>query len=255
MPVGPRRMQGGRTVGGHVEVVQPQGRILIVEDDLELLEVMRDFLSLSGYEVEGVPDGRAFRSAVVLRAFDLILLDLNLPDCDGLDLLATLRQTGNVLLFVVSGRHDGSSKVRALELGADDYIVKPFSAVELALRIRNALRRSAVLMAGARQGPEDSPGECFAGWKVDECGRVLVHVSGVRLNPTRAEYELFRVLVDARGAVVSREQLLDRLSVTAHVSNPETLTALVYRLRRKLLAAAGESPIVTLSGVGYRLNA
>lgn len=241
-------------MSGGDEAVMLQDRILIVEDDLELYEALRDFLSLSGYEVEGAADGRTFRSAVEQRAFDLILLDLNLPDCDGLDLLATLRQTRNVPLFVVSGRNDGPSRVRALELGADDYVVKPFSAVELALRIRNALRRSAMLAAQGQQRGAGLQSERFGGWHVDECERVLIHASGVRLNPTRAEYELFRLLVGARGAVVSREQLLDQLSATAHVSNPETLTALVYRLRRKLLAAGGESPIVTLSGVGYRLS-
>lgn len=229
-------------------------RILIVEDDLELFEVLNDFLSLSGYAVEGAADGRAFRLAIEQEGFDLILLDLNLPDCDGLDLLATLRQTRNVLLFVVSGRNDGPSRVRALELGADDYIVKPFSAVELALRIRNALRRSAAIAAPLHLRDAEVQSGGFGGWQVDECERVLVHASGARLNPTRAEYELFRLLVGAGGAVVPREQLFDQLSATAHVSNPETLTALVYRLRRKLLAAGGESPIVTLSGVGYRLS-
>ncbi|PTD98049.1 response regulator transcription factor [Pseudothauera lacus] len=228
----------------------PQACILIVEDDTALYEVMREYLALAGYRVRGAVNGGEFRAAIAESSFDLILLDLNLPDCDGLDLLAALRQRADTLLFVVSGREDGFSRERSLEIGADDYIAKPFSARELELRIRNALRRRRpqVEYLGAGALP------AFCGWRIDEALRAVVHADGHRIQLTRAEYELLHMLASARAGVVSRDRLLDRLAEVARVSNPETVTALVYRLRRKLAQHGQPDPIVTLSGVGYRLQ-
>lgn len=228
-------------------------RVLVVEDDQALFEVIRDYLRLSAYEVSGARSERECLGALTSGQFDLILLDLNLPDGDGLDLLAACREHLDTPLFVVSGRSDVHSRERSLEMGADDYITKPFSVRELELRMRNILRRQATKVVHGDLSAGDLP--TFCGWRIDEEARHLVHCAAGQLKLTLAEYELVYMLASARGAVVRRSQMLDRLAQVANVGNPETLTALVYRLRRKLGAGGLEAdPIVTLSGVGYQLK-
>jgi DNA-binding response OmpR family regulator len=208
---------------------------------------------LSGYQVSGARDEQECIAALAGETFDLILLDLNLPDCDGLDLLSGLREHLDTLLFVVSGRSDERSRLSSLELGADDYITKPFSARELELRMRNMLRRQESRGRSLEFSPSFLP--TFSGWKIDESARRVERDDGTVLNLTLAEYELLLILVNARGAVVRRDQMLDTLAQVAHVGNPETLNALVYRLRRKLARGTIEpDPIMTLSGVGYQLK-
>ena len=119
----------------------PTYKVLVLEDDAALRAVLRDFLSLMHYQVLEAADLASFRTLAGAEKFDLLLLDLNLPDGDGLALLRELAANGDTAVFVVSGRCDEQSRLQALEAGADDYIVKPFNARELEFRIRNFLRR------------------------------------------------------------------------------------------------------------------
>lgn len=216
--------------------------LLVVEDDFHLRELTREYLQIYGHQVSVAESGAAFWQQLAECTFDLILLDLNLPDADGLDLLKALRQQSDVPVFIVSARIDEPSRIRGLELGADDYIVKPFSAKELELRIRNALRR--------RESTQDAR---FVGWTLNQDSFCISHLDGRQEQLTKSEFTLLKLLLAAGGSLVPRDQLLDQLEREAGVHSAETLTALIYRLRRKMGCDKENNPIVTQSGVGYRI--
>lgn len=223
--------------------------ILIVEDDLLLTAVIADCFTMSGYKVLTAATGSAFKTAIRQHDIDLIMLDLNLPDADGMDLLRELRQNSRVLLMVVSGSQEERDRILALTFGADDFLVKPVSARELELRARNLLARQQMV---AKQPPLTTTFR--NGWQLDSQRQVLLDNEGQSCPLTQAEFALLRRLANARGAIVSRQELFDTLASEVGVTNIETLSTLVYRLRRKLLARPGEEVIVTLSKVGFRVN-
>lgn len=216
--------------------------LLVVEDDPHLRELIAEYLKVYGHQVSLAEDGVSFRQQLAARSYDLILLDLNLPDADGLDLLAELRQQSDVPVFIVSARIDEPSRIRGLELGADDYIVKPFSARELELRVRNALRR--------RESTQDKR---FVGWILNKDSFCISHLDGRQQQLTKGEFTLLKLLVEAGGALVPRDQLFHQLEHEAGVNSLETINALIYRLRRKMGCNKDNNPIVTQSGVGYRV--
>lgn len=197
--------------------------ILVVEDDPHLRELICEYLQVYGHQVCVAANGAAFYQKLATHNFDLILLDLNLPDADGLDLLHDLRQKNQVPVFIVSSRIDELSRIRGLELGADDYIVKPFSARELELRVRNTLRRNL-----AEQG------DCFSGWQLNSHSFCMTHRDGRQEHLTKAEFCLLKYLLAAEGALVPRDEIFQHLECEADVSSLETLTSLIYRLRRKM---------------------
>jgi len=223
--------------------------ILIVEDDLLLTAIVADCFIMSGYKVLTAATGSAFKTALRHQHIDLIMLDLNLPDADGMELLRELRQNSHVLLMVVSGSQEERDRILALTFGADDFLTKPVSARELELRARNLLARQQMV---ANQTPATT---VFSnGWKLDSQRQVLLDHVGQPCPLTQAEFALLRRLADARGAIVSRQALYDTLATEVGVTNIETLSTLIYRLRRKLAADQGEEVIVTLSKVGFRVN-
>ena len=226
--------------------------VLMLEDDTALCAVVQEFLSLHEYTVHVCHDGRAFIQALKLRPYDLVLLDLNLPDADGLDLLADLRAGNTTLLYVISGRSDQGSRIRALELGADDFINKPFSIRELELKIRNALMRSARPKAHTLDSaPSDHP---CGDVTLSARDRSLVAQNGDSVSLTRGEFELVNHLVKANGNVVSRDALLGYLSHNANVVSYESITTLIYRLRVKFRRLGVDCPIVTVAREGYKIK-
>lgn len=226
--------------------------ILIVEDDLLLAAVIADCFNSSGYKVLTASTGSAFKAILHQHPVDLIMLDLNLPDADGMDLLRELRQNSRVLLMVVSGSQEERDRILALTFGADDFLSKPVSARELELRARNLLARQQYV---AKQTTGASAMVLFSnGWQLDNQRHVLLDAAGESQSLTKAEFVLLRRLADAGGAIVSREELFATLASEVGVTNVETLSTLIYRLRRKLPAAADQEVIVTLSKVGFRVN-
>jgi len=226
--------------------------ILIVEDDLLLTAVIADCFIMSGYRVITAATGTAFKAALRQHRISLIMLDLNLPDADGMELLRELRQSSQILLMVVSGSQEDRDRILALTFGADDFLTKPVSARELELRARNLLARQ---LQVTRQPLLPPATVIFSnGWQLDIHRQILLDDSGNSQPLTQAEFSLLRRLANARGAVVSRQDLFDTLASDVGVTNIETLSTLVYRLRRKLLVRPGEDVIVTLSKVGFRVN-
>jgi len=229
-----------------------QHTILIVEDDMLLAAVIADCFIMSGYKVLLATTGAAFKAALREHRISLILLDLNLPDADGIELLKDLRQSSQLLLMVVSGSQEERDRILALTFGADDFLTKPVSARELELRARNLLARQQQVV---RQPLLPPTSFIFSnGWQLDIHRQLLLDEAGNSQPLTQAEFVLLRRLANARGAIVSRQDLFDTLSGEVGVTNVETLSTLIYRLRRKLQGTSGKAVIVTLSKVGFRVN-
>ncbi|MFN3713057.1 MAG: response regulator transcription factor [Alcanivoracaceae bacterium] len=230
----------------------PMPSILVLEDDAALRSVLRDFLSLMGYEIHEAPDLATFRTMSKGLCCDLILLDLNLPDGDGLSLLRELAAASAAPVFVVSGRCDESSRLQALEAGADDYIVKPFNARELEFRIRNFLRRQ----ASRGTAPVDRSTHLMLGeWRLLPDQYRLTGPANAIISLTRSERDLLRTLIVADGSLCSRRQLARAISSPTETTSEETVTVLIYRLRKKLEAAGlAGSVIDTVAGAGYRIS-
>jgi two-component system KDP operon response regulator KdpE len=225
--------------------------ILVVEDDAETRAALVRELVAGGYAVAEAPDGRAALERWAVRRPDLVLLDLGLPDMDGLRVVAAIRREAATPIVILSGRYEEREKVEALDRGADDYVTKPFGVDELRARIRVALRRAA--------GPAgDLAGRVAAGPLVLDAGAHAVAIDGRPLDLTPREFELLRVLLTHRGRVVTKGRLLRAVWGEAYQGEDSYVYVHVSQLRRKLAAADPDGRlaglIVTEPGVGYRIG-
>jgi DNA-binding response OmpR family regulator len=211
-------------------------KVLVVEDDPSVAEPLLEGLRRHGLEVEHV--AYASQALAAARDADVVLLDLGLPDDDGLNVLRSLRATCEVPVIIVTARGDETDRVVGLELGADDYVVKPFSVRELSARIRAVSRRRRV---------ESS---LDAGRTVIDRSRRRAEFDGVPLDLTAKEFDLLAVLAEEPGRVVPRQELLSRVWDPVWHGSGKTLDVHVSSLRRKLPDPAA---IETVRGVGYRL--
>jgi two-component system response regulator RegX3 len=215
-------------------------RILLVEDEDSIAEPLVAGLRREGYDVERAATATA---ALAADPADLVLLDLRLPDGDGLDVCRVLRDRGDTPIIVVTARGEESDRVVGLELGADDYVVKPFGLRELIARIRAVTRRT----GGRAQHAPLQVGDLV----VDERAR-LASVAGRELDLTPKEFDLLAALARDAGAAVSRRRLLEDVWQTTWYGSAKTIDVHVAALRRKLGDA---SLIETVRGVGFRLRA
>jgi two-component system KDP operon response regulator KdpE len=230
----------------------PAATVLVVEDDNETRAALSRELRGRGYRVEEAEDGRSALRRWDARRPDVILLDLGLPDMDGVEVIKRVRREAQTPIVILSGRYDEREKVAALDRGADDYVTKPFGVEELNARLRAALRRAA--------GPtRDEHGRVTAGPLVLDAGAHEVTVHGTRLELTPREFEILRVLLAHLGTIVTKGQLLRAVWGEAYRGEDSYVYVHVSQLRRKL---AGADPsgamahlIVTEPGVGYRIAA
>ncbi|MDP2349778.1 MAG: response regulator transcription factor [Chloroflexota bacterium] len=225
--------------------------ILIVEDDTEARSALVRELTAGGYAVVEAPDGRTALERWALRRPDLVLLDLGLPDMDGLRVVSAIRREAATPIVILSGRYEEREKVEALDRGADDYVTKPFGVDELRARLRAALRRAA--------GPGgDAAGRITAGALVLDPALHEVRLEGRLVELTPREFELLRVLLTHRGRVVTKGRLLRAVWGEAYQGEDSYVYVHVSQLRRKLADAdpAGVigGLIVTEPGVGYRIH-
>lgn len=222
-------------------------RVLIVDDEAQILRFLRTSLAANGYGVIEAASGAEALRLAAAQAPDAILLDLGLPDMDGKEVVRTLRQGSQVPIIVVSARAREAEKIEALDLGADDYVNKPFGMGELLARLRTALRH--------RLAQESRPSVVRAGAVAIDLVRRLVTRNGERLTLTPKEYDLLAVLAAYAGRVVTHRQLLQAVWGPAHVEDAAYLRVYVGQLRRKLEPDPdAPSPIETETGVGYRLT-
>jgi len=225
-------------------------RVLIVDDEPMVREVVARYLELDGVEVHEAADGREAQLWLDRNTPDLVVLDVMLPEIDGLSILRRLRTTSDVPVILLTARADEVDRITGLELGADDYVVKPFSPRELAARVRTVLRRTTVRPAEAPSNRKD-----FGGLGIDTGTReVFLHGTVVALTPK--EFDLLSLLMHSPRQVFSRAQLLDQVwSSSPDFQDPATVTVHIGRLRQKL-EANPEQPrwLVTVRSVGYRFE-
>jgi len=220
--------------------------ILVVEDETKIARLVRDYLEHAGFEVLVAGDGDAALANVRRSRPDLVVLDLGLPGRDGLDVARTLRRTSDVPIVMLTARGDETDRVVGLELGADDYVVKPFGPKELVARVRAVLRRTETARAG---GPEVLR---VADVEVD-VGRMRVAVAGRPVELTPTEFQLLATLVREPGRVFTRGQLLDAVHGVAFESYERAVDAHVKNIRKKLEPVPGRPRyLLTVHGVGYR---
>ena len=220
--------------------------IVVVEDDTVTRTKLAGYAQAAGHRVSEAKDGDGMWRILERDAADLILLDINLPREDGLDLTRKLRAQSNVGIILVTVRTDEVDRIVGLEIGADDYITKPFNPRELLARVKSVLRRAG---DGSR---EPAPTRRFAGWVFSAAARKLVSPDGEIVQLTRAEHELLAALADHPGQVLSRERLLALITHRSWEPGDRTIDVLVRRVRRKIEQDPGKPElIVTAHGEGY----
>jgi two-component system alkaline phosphatase synthesis response regulator PhoP len=219
--------------------------ILVVDDELKITRLLRDYLQQAGFRVVTAADGPAALTVARAEQPDMIVLDLGLPGLDGLDVTRTLRKTSDVPIIILTARAEESDRIVGLELGADDYLVKPFSPKELVARVRAVLRR---VDASVEAPPVVRAGDV----EIDTMRRtVTVAERAVDLTPT--EFELLLHLARSPGRVYTRAQLLDALHGVAFESYERAIDAHMKNLRRKLEPDPGNPQyLLTVYGVGYK---
>lgn len=222
-------------------------RLLMVEDDERLAQLTTRYLEQYGIKVTHVADGREAIGIASQGCFDLILLDLMLPSCDGIEVCRALRAKLDVPIIIVTARSDEADRVLGLEIGADDYVAKPFSSRELLARIRAQVRR-----ARGRAGPRSSP--LRVGRIEVDPGGLRASIDGKPLQLTGYEFTLLKALVERAGRVLTRDQLLAMANREADAVFDRSIDGHISRLRQKL----GDDPrrptmLKTIRGAGYML--
>jgi two-component system response regulator BaeR len=217
--------------------------ILIAEDEPKLAALLADYLKAAGFDTQWLADGSQVLPAIREKPPELLLLDLMLPGRDGLDICRELRTFSNLPVIMVTARVEEIDRLIGLELGADDYICKPFSPREVVARVKAILRRLQ---------PEATPGDDRP-LHIDEA-RYSATLDGQALELTPVEFRLLKAMAGGRGAILSREKLLDHLYEDHRVVNDRTVDTHVKNLRRKLeKVRPGDDVIRSIYGVGYRL--
>jgi two-component system OmpR family response regulator len=223
--------------------------LLIVDDDVEVLDLLQKFLRQHGYEVDVACDGNALWQALERRVPDLVILDVMLPGDSGLVLCQRLLADYKVAVIMLTAMGELSDRVVGLELGADDYLTKPFAARELLARVRAVLRRAG---EGAGGATSHASALEFAGWQLDVVRRELRSPENVMIPLSNGEFELLLVFAEHPRRVLSRQQLLDLARGEAYDAYDRSVDVQVSRLRRKLETDSGNEPLIrTLRNVGY----
>ena len=221
--------------------------VLLVDDEAQIRRFLRAGFEMDGFNVQDAENGSEGIKNATMRPPDLIILDLALPDVDGSEVLARLRSWSNVPVIVLSVRSNEDEKVKLLQLGADDYVVKPFGMAELLARSRAAIRRHTRNQSG-------DPVVSLGRLSVDLANR-SVFVDGERLSLTRKEFRLLQILAQHAGNVVTHSQLLNEIWGTGHDQDSHYLRIFVRKLRQKIeVDPTKPTLLLTELGVGYRLS-
>ncbi len=224
--------------GGPVE-------ILVVEDEQSIASFVSLYLKNAGYEVRTAATGTEALEQAQAKEPGLIILDLMLPDLDGIEVCRRIRQRSDVPILMLTARDEDVDKIIGLEVGADDYMTKPFNPRELVARVKSILRR-------ATPERREAQGERLVhGDLIVDAGRREVTVAGVEVQLAPKEFDLLWELLDHRGLVLTRDQLLERVWGYTFAGDTRTVDVHVRQVRRKLGEA---SPIVTVWGVGYKVS-
>ncbi len=216
-------------------------KILMIEDDLELAEILTEYLEQ--YEFKVVTEDDPFKAVSILKLepFDLVILDLTLPGMDGLEVCEAIRERQDVPIIISSARSDVTDKVRALELGADDYMPKPYDPRELEARIQSVLRRYAAKVEAKEESKSD--------FKCDKSSMTISYKNR-NIELTNAEFGILSYMISKQGLVVSREDLIHNVNAINEDSSNKSIDVMVGRIRNKL---GDKTLIESVRGVGYKL--
>ncbi|MCY7295694.1 response regulator transcription factor [Alteromonas sp. a30] len=223
--------------------------LLLVEDDEQLLSVIAAYLELNDFKVLQCEDAAGCLMTIEHHHIDLIVLDLTLPDEDGLVLLRRLRASNSIPIIVVSGRTSGNDRVAGLEFGADDYLCKPFLPKELLYRVNNILSRSGVVDKALDNQVH------FHGWRLDMSDKALFDDRGFEVQLTRHEFQLLTALARHPGRTYSREELIDMFNDLEGPESTRAIDITISRLRKKIeMNVKKPEKIITVKGLGYKLS-
>jgi len=224
--------------------------ILVVDDDREIRALLDEYLQKQGYRVTALADGRGLRAAVETSHPDVIILDVMLPGEDGLTLCRELRARSTVPIIMLTARGDETDRIVGLELGADDYVAKPFSPRELLARIKSVLRRARSLPENLQT--DESGVFRFAGWTLDCATRNLKSPQGVIVALSGTDFRLLKIFVDHPNRVLTRDQLIDLMLSRDAGPYDRAIDVQVSRLRQRLGEDAKDPAIIkTMRGQGY----
>lgn len=230
--------------------------LLIVDDDQRIRAMMSRYFDGEGFRTSAAASSSEARAKLAENAIDLALVDLGLPDDDGLTLVREVRALYDIGIIIVTGRSDEIDRIIGLEVGADDYVGKPFNLREMLARVRSVLRR---LQPAARPAAEprlDEEIHSFDGWRLDRGRRELSSPTGVHVPLTTGEFDMLCVFIDNAGRVLTRDFLLDQTRGRTWEAFDRTIDAQISRLRRKFELEGQVSPMIrSVRGVGYMFAA
>lgn len=230
----------------------PIDRILVVDDDPEIRRLLVEYLAKHGFEAHAARDGREMRQALARHAIDLVVLDVMLPDADGMVLCRELRAQSDLPVLLLTARGEETDRIVGIEMGADDYLVKPFSPRELLARIKSILRRARAMPPNLR--PESHRCLAFGGWVLDTARRVLKGVDGVAVPLSGGEYRLLRIFLDHPNRVLHRDQLIELIHGRDAEPYDRAIDVQVSRLRQRLRDEGRDPQLIqTVRGEGYVL--
>ncbi|WP_374213419.1 response regulator [Psychromarinibacter sediminicola] len=229
--------------------------IAILDDDAAVRALLKEILEAENYEVIPASTVQEFRVIMRERAVDLFIIDVILPESNGLQVAQDIRRTSDVGIIVLTGQKTEIDTVLGLEIGADDYVTKPFRVRELRARVKSVIRRSEPRPPDriARlhdQGLATGPHE-IGGWRLDVGRKRILSPEGILVDLSESEFSAFVVLLQARGRTVSREKLLAELRGTDWSAGERLVDGIISRLRKKLATTGRPSPIRTVRGIGY----
>lgn len=218
-------------------------KILLIEDDVEYAEILADFLTSNGFDVAHEEDPYLALSRVKIDPFDLVILDLTLPGLDGLEVCKEVVNLVKIPVIISSARSDINDKIKALDIGADDYLPKPYDPRELLARIHSLIRRI-----------EESPAKDTQKDITIEIEKHMIMLKGNRIQLTTAEFEILAYFLKKEGHVISRQELINNIESIAKESGAKSIDVIIGRIRQKL----GDDPknpkyIHSIRGVGYQL--
>jgi two-component system OmpR family response regulator len=228
--------------------------LLLVDDERSIREPLAQYLTRQGFRVTQTGDAEAARTRLTAYAIDLVILDIMMPGEDGLSLCRHIRETSETPVILLTARSEETDRIVGLEMGADDYVVKPFSPRELAARVKVILRRAAA--GGTRQHAPDTGSFAFSGWVLKSGERALVDREGVSVPLSTGEYNLLHALVTRPRQVLTRDQLLDLTQGREAAAFDRAIDNQVSRLRRKIETDPKNPDLIkTVWGGGYTLAA
>lgn len=218
-------------------------QILIVEDEPPLAQLLEDYLEQSGYQTEVIRDGSEVIRSIRGNEPDLVLLDVMLPNVDGMTICKEIREFSEVPVIMVTARFEETDRLRGLELGADDYVCKPFSPREVVARVKAVLKRSV-------DGPKKIPPTL----NIDE-SRFKAELHGIDLDLTAVEFQLLKILASDPGRIYSRSQLMDQIYNDHRIVSDRTIDSHIKKLRKKIATASPDEDLIySVYGVGYKFE-